>query len=122
MNALAQALRPLLEAVARRQETITYAALARAAAVPPPHTIHQTVEALEVLLTEDAAAGRPLLAAVVVSRARSENGHGMPAPGFFQKATVLGRYFGPDRGPQAATFHALELQQVWDAFQGPSPD
>src|SRR3546814_11226642 len=53
-------------------------------------------------------AGRPLLAAVVVSARRG----GVPAPGFFRLAAELGLYFGPESGPQAALFPAMELQRV----------
>lgn len=112
MTALADLLRPVLEDRARAGATIIYAHLAQAADVPPPHTVHKTAEALEALMEQDAEHGRPLLAAVAISKARD----GIPAPGFFQKAAELGLYFGPDRGPQAATFHALELEKVWTAF------
>lgn len=118
MTALADRLRPLLEAVARRRATVTYAELASTAEVESPHTIHKTTQALELLMAEDAADGRPLLAAVVVSRRRED----LPAPGFFQRAAEIGCYFGPDSGPQAATFHALELERVWAAFGTPSAD
>lgn len=113
MTAIADLLRPVLEDRARVGATIIYAHLAQAAGVPPPHSVHKTGEALEVLMEIDAAAGRPLLAAVAISKARD----GVPAPGFFQKASELGLYFGPDRGPQAATFHALELEKVWAAYR-----
>ena len=56
-------------------------------------------------------AGRPLLAAVAVSAKRG----GTPAPGFFRLAAELGVYFGPERGPQAALFHAMELERVYRA-------
>lgn len=113
MTEVADLLRPVLEDRARAGETIIYAHLAQAAGVPSPHSVHKTGEALEVLMEQDAAHGRPLLAAVAISKARD----GLPAPGFFQKAVELGLYFGPDRGPQAATFHALELEKVWAAFR-----
>lgn len=56
-------------------------------------------------MEEDAAAGRPLLAAVVVSRTRQ----GLPAPGFFAKARELGCYDGPEQGPAAASWHRRTL-------------
>jgi hypothetical protein len=112
MTAVVDLLRPVLEDRARAGATVTYADLARTAGVPPPHTVHKTAEALEALMELDAGDGVPLLAAVVISKARD----GIPAPGFFQKATELGLYFGPDRGPQAATFHTLELRKVWAAY------
>lgn len=111
VSTLADQLIPFLEDAARRRVTITYAALARAAGVRPPHSIHKTVEALEVLMAQDTAAGRPMLAAVAVSAKR----HGLPAPGFFQTARTLEVYFGPDQGPQAETFHAIALEQAWQA-------
>ena len=116
MGTLADRLRPLLEDIARRRETLTYAELASAAEVPPPHTIHKTTEALEELMAADVLAGRPLLAAVIVSRRRA----GLPAPGFFQRAAELGRYFGPLEGPQAAAFHTLELERIWANFTAQS--
>jgi hypothetical protein len=117
MSDIVDLIRPILEDRARRDLTITYADLARVAGVPGPHTIHRTADALEAIMTEDAAAGRPLLSAVVVSKARD----GLPAPGFFQKATELGLYFGPDRGPQAATFHALEVDRVRRVYRVSAP-
>lgn len=88
--------------------TITYAELARAAGVLPPHSIHKTAEALEEIVRLDHGAGRPLRAALAISAKRG----GIPAPGFFQLATEIGLYFGPDSGPQAETFHMLELKRL----------
>src|SRR3546814_9562843 len=60
---------------------------------------------------EDHAAGRPLLAALAVSRTqKGPDGGGIPGRGFFQLLTELGRYDGPDQGPEAAAQHARELQ------------
>lgn len=107
--ALKLELRRLLTEAAGRQATLRYADLARDAQVPPPHTIHKTAELLEELLREDHAAGRPLLAALAVSR----RDDGTPAPGFFQLLTELGRYDGPDRGPEAVKVHRAELEEAW---------
>jgi hypothetical protein len=104
----ARAVLPILDRLAARAETITYADLAREAGVQPPHSIHKTAEALEEILRADHATGRPLRAAVAVSAKRG----GIPAPGFFQLAREIGLYFGPDSGPQAEAFHALELQRL----------
>jgi hypothetical protein len=52
---------------------------------------------------EDAAAGRPFLAALVVGRARG----GLPARGFYERAAALGR--GPEPGETEAAFHDREL-------------
>lgn len=116
--ALARHLRPLLEAVARRAATTTYLELAAAAGVRPPRAIHRVTEALETLMREDHAAGRPLLAAVVVSARRG----GTPAPGFFRLAAELGRYFGPEQGPQAALYHALERDRLHAVLAAPVRD
>jgi len=56
------------------------------------------------MIRADHAAGHALRAAVAVSRARN----GLPGPGFFQVCREIGRYFGPDLGPQAELFHRLE--------------
>lgn len=107
-----EALRDLLMQLAERGETRTYREIAQALALQPPRTIHRLTVALERLMDQDAAAGRPLLAAVVVSRTRG----GLPAPGFFAHASTLGRYHGPMRGPEAAAFHATELAAAREVF------
>ncbi len=104
MSAWRARLPAALAARAARRETVTYAALAAELAIAPPQRIRQLAEALEALMAEDAAASRPLRAAVVVSQARG----GLPAPGFFATAHALGRYDGPESGPEAARFHAAE--------------
>jgi len=106
--ALVAALRPVLIDTARQGRTIAYRDLARAAGVSAPHSIHRTTLALEALVREDHAAGRPLLAAVAVGKA------GLPGPGFFQLLRALGRYDGPDRGPEAVARHAEELRAALD--------
>jgi len=98
-----------LERHARAGSRVTYAALAGEAGIAGPHAIHRLTEALERLVSQDHAAGRPLRAAVAVSKSRG----GLPGPGFFQHCTALGLYFGPDRGPQAETFHRLELDRLF---------
>lgn len=117
---LADRLRPILAASAGRHATLSYLDLAQAAGVRPPRAIHRVTLALERLMREDHAEGRPLLAAVAVSAKRG----GTPAPGFFRLAAELGVYFGPERGPQAALFHTLELDRVCAAFgaEGASHD
>lgn len=84
---------------------LTYQALAQALGLRPPHTIHRLVLGIEQTMREDAAAGRPFLSALVVSRAR----RGLPAPGFFVLASRLGRYAGSESGPGAVSFHAEQL-------------
>ena len=82
--------RAFLENFAKRRTPITYQELAKALQISPPHSIHQVTEALERLMEEDAAADRPFIAALVISKARG----GLPAPGFFDCARRLGRFAG----------------------------
>ena len=108
-----------LIACARAGETATYQDLAWRVPMPGPHAIHRLTALLEDLMREDHAAGRPLLAAFAVSRAqRNAAGDGIPGRGFFQLLAELGRYGGPDQGPEAAACHARELQAAcayWSA-------
>jgi hypothetical protein len=97
--------RAYLARLAAAGRTVTYRDAAAELEVAPPRSIHKLTEALERAMDEDAAAGRPFAAAMVVSRARE----GLPAPGFFAKARALGRYQGPETGPEAARFHREEL-------------
>src|SRR3546814_12807553 len=91
--------------------TITWQELARCASVPGPHTIHRLTLLLEGMARGDRAAGRPLRGALAVSRTqKGPDGGGIPGRGFFQVLTELGRYDGPDQGPEAAAQHARELQ------------
>src|SRR3546814_13625210 len=65
--------------------TITYQELAQRASFPGPHTIHRLTLLLEAMAREDHAAGRPLLAALAVSRTqKGPDGGGIPGRGFFQ--------------------------------------
>lgn len=100
-----EALERVLIAAAREGRMMTYAEAARALALPPPHTIHRTAELLEALMRHHAEARAPLLASLVISRARG----GLPAPGFFVLAGELGLYSGPVDGAEARAFHAGEV-------------
>jgi hypothetical protein len=62
--------RAFLENVAKRQTPITYQELTKALQILPPHSIHRVTEALEHLMEEDAAADRPFIAALAISKAR----------------------------------------------------
>ncbi|WP_366555008.1 hypothetical protein [Aquibaculum sediminis] len=101
-------LRQALCAIARVRGRITYAELAAALPQPGPQRIRRLAERLEASMREDHAAGRPLLAAVVVSR-----GGDRPQRGFFDLLQELGRYGGPTTGPQAEATHAAELAAVY---------
>ena len=93
---------------ARTGLPVTYKELADRLELSPPHTIHRITEALEQLMEEDVAAGRPLLAAFAVSKARP----GIPARGFFLKARALGVFSGDPAEQEALDFHARELRRV----------
>ena len=106
-------LRKALIEQARAGTTIAYGELARRLGLKPPQTIHRLAEALERLMEEDAAACRPLLAALCVGKARP----GLPNPGFFAKAQMLGMFCGDPAGSDALTFHHEQLRRAI-AFYG----
>ena len=97
----------LVEAAAEGR-TISYRDLAVRACIPPPYRIHRLTLALEGMLRADLSAGRPLVAALAVSRGPE----GIPGRGFFDLCRDLGLYDGPDRGPAAVAFHASLLRDV----------
>ena len=118
---LTAALRRELLSCAAAGATVTYGELADRSAFPGPQAIHRLTGLLEAMIREDHAAGRPLLAALAVSRAqRDAQGRGIPGRGFFQLLSELGRYAGPDQGPQAAAHHAEELQEALAHWGKPS--
>lgn len=91
-----------LEALVPEDGPITYGALARAMGLWMPGSVRKVTQALEETMDEDAAAGRPFVAARVVSRA----GH-LPGKGFFEKASALGQ--GPEPGESDSAFHARQV-------------
>jgi hypothetical protein len=99
---LARRLRTHLQVVAKQRVPITYQEAVNAVRLTAPNTIHQVTDALEHLMAEDPASGRPFIAAIVISKARG----GLPAPGFAGPPGPAGRLrlqfairAGP--GPQA---------------------
>jgi len=115
---IAPRLREHLRTVAEQRLLVTYQEVAKALGLTPPSTIHQVTEALEHLMTEDAATDRPFIAAIVISKARG----GLPAPGFFDSAARLGRFDGDASGWEAWAFHAAEFNAMvafWAASEGP---
>ncbi len=114
---LARRLRAHLQALAALRLPITYQEAARALLLSPPNTIHQVTEALEQLMAEDAAANRPFIAAMVISKARG----GMPAPGFFECAARLGRFAGDATSLDASSFYADELYAATNFWALPAP-
>ncbi len=105
MTILSKRIRTHLCEMAQSATPITYNALALAMNLAPPKTIHQVTSALEILMEEDAAASRPFIAALVISRSGSR----LPAAGFFVHAKNLGRFTGTTAGPEAREFHKTEL-------------
>ena len=117
-QAIAPRLREHLRTVAGQRLPITYQEVAKVLGLAPPNTIHQVTEALDHLMTDDAAANRPFIAAIVISKARG----GLPAPRFFDCAARLGRFEGDAAGPEAWVFHAAEFNATvafWAAREGP---
>ena len=114
---LARQLRAHLQTGATQRLPITYQEAAKGLQLAPPNTIHQVTEALEQLMTEDATAEHPFIAAMVISRAH----RGLPALGFFDCAARLGRFAGDATGPDAGVFHAVELNAAL-AFWAPPSD
>ena len=86
----------------------TYRELANRLGLELPQTIRRIAEALELLMQEDVAAGRPILSVLCVTR----TGTGIPQPGFFQAAQTLGVFSGDPAGPEAIAFHAREVERV----------
>ncbi len=114
-KALALRLRIYLCEIAGQSSSITYQALARDLGLLPPNTIHQLTTALEYLIEEDAVATRPLIAALVVSKARN----GLPALGFFDCAQRVGRFDGDPSGPEGSAFHNAEFNKAVEFWRAP---
>ncbi len=115
-DALVPRLRNYLRGTAERAIPITYLALATALQLLPPNTIHRLTEALERLMAEDAAAGRPFIAALVISRMHG----GIPAPGFFNCAARLGRSSIDATGVECRAFHTAEFKAAVAFWGGDS--
>jgi len=102
---LAPPLRELLERLPASALPISYRQAAEALGLSPPRTIQRVARALEALMREDVAAGRPMVAALVVSR-RGE----LPRQGFFDLAVALGRF--PADPAQHEAAYRQELRAV----------
>jgi len=114
---LKERLRQALIDQAQAGNPTTYKELADRLGLEPPQTIHRVGKALETLMEDDVVAGRPMLAALCVSKMRS----GIPGRGFFLKAQVLGAFSGDPTGPEARAFHADELQRVLSYYGSQHP-
>lgn len=95
--ALAKTIRETLGRRDPEDPLITYQALASKLGLQPPGTIQRVAAALEQTMREDVAAGRPMIAALVISRAGD-----MPRRGFFDLAVALGRFPEDPRQHRAA--------------------
>lgn len=84
---LVASLRALLSDREAGAPCFTYQGLAKALGLAPPGTIQRIAAALEQTMREDVDAGRPMVAALVVSRT-----DGLPRRGFFDLAVELGRF------------------------------
>ena len=109
---LATQVRRLLEAAPADSLPITYQQLAAALGLTPPGTIQRVAQALETLMQEDAAQGRPMIAALVVSRRTS-----LPASGFFELAVELGCF--PADPAQHAKAYREEYRRVVSDRESP---
>ena len=109
-QSLPNRVRAHLEALSPDEIPISYGALARALGLWMPGSVGKVTAALETTMHEDAAAGRPFIAARAVSRGRPE----LPGKGFFDLARGLAR--GPRQGESDAAFHAREHQRLNDAL------
>jgi hypothetical protein len=108
-------LRQALIDQAKTGSPTTYKELANRLGLEPPQTIRRIAEALEVLMQEDVAAGRPILSVLCLSK----TGTGIPQPGFFRAAQTLGVFSGDTTGPEAIAFHASELRRVLSHYGSP---
>lgn len=105
---LQESMRAHLCEIAGHAVPVTYLALAKALDLSPPNIIRQVTAALECLIEEDATAGLPLIAALVIAKGRG----GLPAPGFFECAKRVGRFEGQVSGREAEAFYTEEFQKA----------
>ena len=105
-TALAKAIRETLGRRDPKDPFITYQTLASKLGMEPPGTIQRVAAALEQTMREDVAAGRPMIATLVISRAGD-----MPRRGFFDLAVALSRF--PDDPAQHRAAWQTECAAVF---------
>ncbi|MCO7248123.1 hypothetical protein [Halomonas sp. Mc5H-6] len=110
-SAIAKQVRALLANAPRDALPMTYQQVANALGLTPPRTIQRVAQALEQLMEEDVAVGRPMVAALVVSR----QGAGLPASGFFEQAVALGRF--PADARQHEALYIAERDKALESRQ-----
>jgi hypothetical protein len=97
-----------LDRLVRERRVVTYQTAAAEIGIPSPHTIHKLAMVLETTIAEDAESGRPLRAAMIVSRARQGEHGPIPAPGFFDAASKAGLAIEPN----PAGFHKSQITKL----------
>jgi hypothetical protein len=112
LSAQFRSLAAYLDDCRRRRTTVTYLQAADAISVCPPQRIHQVTQLLEALVDYDHQRGKPLRAALVVSRSRivSRSRTCLPAEGFFLKVQRLGLITGSSN----EEFHQYCLSRLFD--------
>lgn len=106
---LAARVRAHLQGLTADETPLTYGALARALGLWAPGSVGKVTRALETTMREDAASGRPFIAARAVGRGQDK----LPGKGFFQLARALSR--GPEGGESETDFHSRQLRSLRDA-------
>lgn len=104
--ALVTRVRAHLEQLPQAEAHITYGAMARALGYWAPGSVARITRALEETMREDAAAGRPFIAARAVSKGAEK----ISAQGFFDLARALGA--GPEVGETEQGFHARQIKAI----------
>lgn len=102
-HTLPHRIRAYLESLPVETMPITYGRLARGLGMYAPGSIRKVTAALEDLMREDSAAGRPFIAALAVNRGPDK----IPGQGFFDLARALGRH--QNAGESDRAFHLREL-------------
>jgi len=114
-GALKGQLNQVLFQQARARLPTTYARLAEQVAFVKADEMNTIRNLLEQLMEDDAARGRPLLAAVAVSSFKT----GLPSSWFFSKAESIGLFAGDPTNLEAYAFHARELHNVIRFYADP---
>ena len=111
---LADRVRRHLDRLGPAEVPVTYGRLARALGLFLPGSVRKVTDALETTMHEDAAAHRPFVAALVVTR-----GTGLPGKGFFDLAEGLGLPLDPDPGAMRAYRDAVLAARSANADPAP---
>jgi hypothetical protein len=104
---LAHRIRAHLCEIAQTAQPISHHAFAKRLELSPPNTIHELTVALDQLNGEDVAADQPLIAALVVSKAKA----GLLVRGFFEYTKKIGLLDGDVSAREASGFQEVELHK-----------